>query len=155
MNTITLYHSTNNENLKKIDVNAGEYSGIFCSDEDAGHGKYLYTVEIEDNILHMQYADYEIVKASALKYLNVTEENEEALEKAIDALMNSELDLSDEDLRDAFKACDEEDYEAHIFQQKVQALIALYNNFSAVAVRDEHGTSYIVVDENAIIAKAE
>lgn len=146
-----LYHGSE-ERIKDLEIKNNDlFCGMFfSSDYDAarGHGKFMYTVDVDDdNIIdsHSFPWDDDVYDFAVERYGNLAsdildyvagEKNEYRAE--IDELLLISKKLLGYEINDDL-------YELSFALQKEAAIIADHIGYKAVAVDDEHGTSYIVM----------
>lgn len=151
-----LYHGSN-ETIEAIKSNKGIYGGIFATnDKDTAlsHGNILHVIEVdEDKILSNAYdIDYESAKAAILNEITVSEED---FDEIYDIIMHDasifRSELSEEKLLNIFPATDlsEASWEA----QRIKGVVAKKLGYDAVEGRDEHGTTYLVLNCKSIKAE--
>jgi len=128
-----MYHGTNSKfEFKK---GAGSFGGIFATEGRSAalsHGDILYQVNVIGDTLTDYELNYHIEDAYSVA-LSVCRDSE----IIADAAMN--LECPD--------CCDENGTEWDGLEiQKFRGMIAAALGFGAVEMRDEHGTTYLVLD---------
>lgn len=149
----TLYHGSN-EKIETI-KNDGLFGGLFATvDANAAlsHGSVLHKIELNDSDILTDYelnynADFEVVKKVLNQELSFDESELDEICDLVLAEKNiykSELDESR--LLEIFRSGDlgEAGWEC----QRLRGIIAKALGYKAVETRDEHGTTYLVVNAN-------
>ena len=128
-----MYHGTNSKfEFKK---GAGSFGGIFASEDRSvalSHGDVLYQVNVIGDTLTNYELNYHIEGAYAVA-LSVCRDSDIIAEAA----MRSNCP----------ECCDENgiEWDGHEIQ-KFRGMIAAALGFGAIEMRDEHGTTYLVVN---------
>jgi hypothetical protein len=149
--SMQLYHGSN-ETISEI-KNEGVFGGLFAStDKDVAlsHADELHIIELEESeILTQQELSYHVDSNKVKKILsdNLGEMTDEELDEIYDAVIEDRnlhrLDMDEQRLLDIFYSGDlgEASWEA----QKMRGIIAKNLGYKAVEMRDEHGTTYLVL----------
>ena len=146
---ITLFHGSYDKNLKSIN-DSGLFGGLFFAKEESSalsHGDHLYSCTLNvDDIAKDQ--DLELVDNASFRVIFrwLSDTNFNKHEDLLRDLIIYDIEPSSFDQDDVFEALAESDMaEASWFAQKLRGELAKSLGFKAVEMRDEHGTSYLVL----------
>ena len=154
-----LYHGSYAQDLKIVLPKQDLFHGIFFTASKhaaESHGDYVYAIEInDDEILNARLIEQNEKSKQIVREL-YSESTDEELEEIISLasgsinIWNEENEMSLSRLSDILRvSCEIEiiDWEC----QNVAGYIAEKLGYKAVALRDEHGTSYLVLPGNKIM----
>ena len=148
-----LYHGS--YEIIKPEIKAGAYAlgsrdnvfdGLFASDEQQvaeSHGEYIHIFEIEDDKIASN-VDLDCEEALEVLRAETYIEDEDRLIELFEAVVDDK-NLGDF-TEDELKARSEFDFEFGWEAQRLRGRIAKALGFKAVECRDEHGTSYLIVE---------
>lgn len=150
----TLYHGSH-EVLKEI-KDEGIFGGIFAScDEEVclSHAPKLHKIELADSDILTQsglaYEDYDHIKAALTDTLAFEEDEEGAIYSIVienGSVFNNELEEAR--ILEIFRCADLAD--ASWQAQRIRGVIAKRLGYKAVEMKDEHGTTYLVLPGSQI-----
>lgn len=155
--TVDLYHGSH-EHISEINGSKGSYGGLFASGrEDAArsHGNVLHRIRIPVSQVMTQHdMEYEADPKKVRKVLksNLKIKNEDDFDIAYAAVVEDKGtgDFDSEDISRIFGTPEDEPWEAEIEAQRIRGAIAQSLGYKAVEMRDEHGTSHLVLPGNTI-----
>ena len=149
---LRLYHGSPEENLSQVQ-DKGLFGGVFGhanKDVALSHGDHIYHSDIpESKILTNDDLNYDLPYKKVSKALNNNllslARNKDLREKAWEAIVEDKgvYHLDEDDVQKIFGTSDlgEAAWEA----QKVRGAIAKDLGYQAVQMKDEHGTSYLIL----------
>lgn len=144
-----MYHGSNDSKLAVITA-GGLFGGMFfstCYESAASHGDNIYTIELDDSEIagsgDLEDGINEL--RSMFKWLS-DEQYDEHQDTITDIIVyeSSAYDYDDELMLELF--AEEDIASADWYAQKLRGQLAKKLGFKAVTMRDEHGTSYLVLD---------
>lgn len=146
--TITLYHGSP-ENTDYIKVEKGGlFDGVFCSqnkESALSHNKHLYAINMPESAIFNSDDDGYIEIRKVFPWIKEDEDIEDIV---YDALYFEKYDQYDEIWQEILG--NEDPAEIGWELQKMRGQIALALGFRAASMKDEHGTSYLVLRGNTL-----
>ena len=154
LGNLRLYHGSPEENLSQVQ-DKGLFGGVFGHvDKDVAlsHGDHIYHSDIPESKILTNYdlnynLPYKKVSEALINNLLPLARNKDLREKAWEAIVEDKgvFHLNEDDLQKIFGTSDfgEAAWEA----QKVRGAIAKDLGYQAVQMKDEHGTSHLILPE--------
>jgi hypothetical protein len=135
-----LYHGSKEDNLTVV-TDSGLFGGVFAScdyNNAYAHGDFVYTIDLNDDEVIMEEdlswgLDYEKVLNTFVEVTGHTEQSEE-----FDKIWGYVIE-------DKSMSYDEFDADMAWEYQRMRGEVAKKLGYKAVSMRDEHGTSYLVL----------
>ena len=124
------------------------FSGLFCLNmEDAGRGDYLYKIEIPENEILDSFLniDDELV-INAVEHVSGINRDDDEFDTMYNALVFEDYDL---DIAVKLTEIDDPSY-AGWEMQNMRGRLAQSLGYRAVSMKDEYGTSYLVLPGNTL-----
>lgn len=145
-----LFHGSYNDKLTIIKEKLTLFDGLFTSYRKTvaeSHGNFIYKLEVNEDKILNNYAlnyelDHETVKKSFIEVTNIQESHEDfekAWECVVEGIENENTIFSADTYDSSWEA------------QRLRGQLAKSLGYDAVEMKDEHGTSYLVL--NASIEK--
>ena len=146
---LILFHGTNDpQAVRQVNPNRGTFNGLFVGGKEQAqaHGKSLYRMTIpDDKVLTQRALDYDLpterIQAALQKSAHYVDADDmEAVFKAV--VDDASHKIDGDDLMRIFRAdsLGEASWEA----QRLRGQLAKELGYRAIAMSDEHGTSYLV-----------
>lgn len=149
MATIELFHgSIAHDSILTVN-SAGVFEGVFCSADQRvanSHAENVYRIELDEADIctsrDIAWAD-DIDAIHAMIKAKTWAETEEELDRAFEIICDADCEIEEDDIH-LFDSS--EDFaDAGWRAQRVRGLAAKMLGFKAVEMRDEHGTTYLVL----------